>query len=61
MKTYKEFENAVLVEGQCLECNCDMYNEGPIHDDILLCHACYDNDTLIKWGYFTEEELIRRP
>ena len=43
--------------GNCLECSVSMLSEGKIYDDILLCHACYGNDTLLKWGYFTELDL----
>jgi len=40
----------------CLECSVSMVSEGYIGDDILLCHACYANDTLLKWGYLIELE-----
>lgn len=32
----------------CLECDREMWREGWIGDDMLLCHACYDNDNLNK-------------
>lgn len=35
----------------CLECNTPMHLEGTIGDDIALCHGCYSNETLEKFGY----------
>ena len=33
---------------KCKECGTSMALEGVIHDDILLCHGCYSNETLTK-------------
>ena len=41
----------------CLKCDNPMWAEGPIFDDIDLCHGCYDSDSLIEFGYFTVEDL----
>jgi hypothetical protein len=41
----------------CLKCDNPMWSEGPIFDDIQLCHACYDSDSLIEFGYFAAEDL----
>lgn len=35
-----------------------MYLEGYIEDDIPLCHSCYSNDTLDKYGYSNEDFLM---
>jgi len=35
----------------CLECPNLMSWEGPIEDDIQLCHACYNDENLRKHGY----------
>jgi len=43
-----------MSEDKCLECSKPMWSEGIIGDDILLCHACYDNITLDKWGYLIQ-------
>ena len=38
---------------KCKGCEMPMWLEGPIDDDIPLCHACYQDEALrIKW---TEE------
>ena len=50
-RRFEIFELARKINGSCLECSKDMWSEGPIHDDILICHACYDNDVLKKHGY----------
>jgi|APGre2960657373_1045057.scaffolds.fasta_scaffold758584_1 hypothetical protein len=43
-----------MPDDKCLECGKSMISEGFIGDDILLCHACYDNLTLKKWGYLIQ-------
>jgi len=50
-RRFEIFELARQINGSCLECSKDMWSEGLIHDDILICHACYDNDVLKKHGY----------
>lgn len=40
---------------KCLNCENLMANEGYIGDDIQLCHACYDTETLVKYYPRAEE------
>lgn len=46
--------------GLCLNCSNDMAFEGKIHDDIRLCHACYNLENLLKYGYVTSDELLEQ-
>lgn len=40
----------------CLNCTNKMWMEGPIDDDIQLCHACYSDETLAK--YYPEDDWL---
>jgi len=42
----------------CKNCSVDMLSEGDIDDDILLCHGCYTNENLIKYGYDLDDFLM---
>lgn len=42
-------------EVECVECGNPMWLEGYIGDDIPLCHACYSNESLEKYGYDDED------
>jgi hypothetical protein len=57
MKTFHEFKLGRINFNKCKECSCEMSLEGPIMDDIDLCHACYSNESLVRHGYFTAEEI----
>lgn len=49
-----------LLGVDCLECKTPMWAEGYIADDIPLCHACYDIDSLLKHGFVTADELTEQ-
>ena len=42
------------LDAACLECSAEMWREGWIGDDLLLCHACYNNENLNK--HYPEEK-----